>query len=167
MGFNETKNDPNWAWRRPVIAYHAARALRGVVAPRILEIGCNEGENLLAVRELVPSAWLDGLDHKAHTPPIDRFRRLKVADFLNNQLGADHWDLVLVCWIYIHTTDAPWENLLPHCGRILTFENEQYIAGHFPLARPVPAVFGAGRRNTHTETFQVLDGTPQTLRVFE
>ena len=86
------------------------KALRAVnwppAAPSILELGCGAGENLSALRQILPAAHLAGLEINPSAAAIARnhghlVHEISILDYIV-QLGGNLFDLVFTKGLLIH-----------------------------------------------------------------
>ena len=102
-----------------------------VSGKRILEVGCNVGLNLIALRNLRPDSILVG-----NEPNLQASKRaLAVADSWLNDLssGKCQYDLVFTCGVLIH---VPPENLLNLCSAIHNLSNRYILSIEYFSAEP-------------------------------
>lgn len=104
---NMGKTPANRAFFRRVFATPpvTTRHYAGVRPESVLELGCGSGENLLALRQLMPQAHLAGVEINAKAAQQARMRTacpIHEHSLIDFNAPAGSWDMVLVKGVLIH-----------------------------------------------------------------
>jgi 2-polyprenyl-3-methyl-5-hydroxy-6-metoxy-1,4-benzoquinol methylase len=92
--------------RRVEVAAFMADIVKDLDEPKILEVGCNYGENLACLREVLPKAQLFGIDISDDSINVAR-QRNQGADYLTSSVydlpyKEGEFDMVFTMGVMIH-----------------------------------------------------------------
>jgi pseudaminic acid biosynthesis-associated methylase len=105
----------------PMARCHAfSHMLRGLALPRILEIGCNRGHNLAALRSLYAESDLVGLEPNAHARLLALQSGFPVINGSANDLifRDNSFDLVFTAGVLIHIPAQDLAGVLREITRV-------------------------------------------------
>lgn len=118
------RNKIDWQWRRSFWELMVEKA-----QPRsVLEVGCNAGHNLLALRSVDPTMKLRGVDLNGEALAQAREHSLDARDVSGLEVGKlwpQHFDLVFTAGVLIHVAPA---DILPMMRSIVRASKKWVLA---------------------------------------
>ncbi len=114
------------------------RKLETTFAPRVLDLGCGDGNSAIFFRKYFPGCEYTGLDTSEVSITVANARKLEGLAFshydgLNLPLSTDSFDIVFIACVLHHIDSKNHQELLTEVQRVLKPGGRLYIFEHNPF----------------------------------